>query len=263
MQLCVAIKCSLCPPLVVLPLSFPPVKAPLKVLAPPASPSGISSRLIRALGRGCLYTWNTWPPSLSSAALLSTKASSNRKTWSRWQMGQTQSKLDMWFYRSHCCSAETRSLCEQCFRNITEGIARQWHDTRQYKTIWPESIKRAKSVSANRWTLPGPCCSWVLRGSKGSGTAGSPAVFDSLPSSWAPAGKTDTQPHPSFCSPPPRCTGPAPAEQNHKINALWVCVCQLLAFRLENFELDGSYEPLICCNVIPGYWYHRVADCWN
>lgn len=45
--------------LVVLPLSFPPVKAPLKVLAPPASPSGISSRLIRALGRGCLYTWNT------------------------------------------------------------------------------------------------------------------------------------------------------------------------------------------------------------
>lgn len=37
----------------VLPLSFPPVKAPLKVPPPPASPSGISSRFIKAFGRGC------------------------------------------------------------------------------------------------------------------------------------------------------------------------------------------------------------------
>lgn len=125
-------KVQLHPPLVVLPLSFPPVKAPLKVLAPPASPSGISSRLIRALGRGCLYTWNTWPPSLSSAALLSTKASSNRKTWSRWQTGQTQSKWDLRFYRSHLlfsCDTNISARFYHETRNRSEGVI-QWDDTK-------------------------------------------------------------------------------------------------------------------------------------
>ena len=42
------------PVLDMLPLSFPPVKAPLKVPPPAASPSGISSRFNRALVRGCL-----------------------------------------------------------------------------------------------------------------------------------------------------------------------------------------------------------------
>lgn len=86
---------------VLLPLSFPPVKAPLKVPPPPASPSGISSRLIEALGMGCLYTLNTWPPSLSSTGLVSTKASSNRNTCRRWQEeAHTHTKWEIWLYEN-------------------------------------------------------------------------------------------------------------------------------------------------------------------
>lgn len=81
---------------IMLPLSFPPVKAPLKVPPPAASPSGISSRFIKALGRGCRYTLNTWPPSFSSPGLVSTNTSSNRNTCSRWQgtLTHTQSHQD-------------------------------------------------------------------------------------------------------------------------------------------------------------------------
>lgn len=77
---------------IILPLSFPPVKAPLKVPPPAASPSGISSRFIKALGRGCRYTLNTWPPSLSSPGLVSTNTSSNRNTCSRWRGTSDQEK---------------------------------------------------------------------------------------------------------------------------------------------------------------------------
>lgn len=66
----------------------------------------------------------------------------------------------------------------------------------------------------SRGKLPGPWCSWALRGSRGSVTAESRAVADSLRGSWDPACKIDTPPPRSSCSPPPRCSGSAPAEHN-------------------------------------------------
>lgn len=62
--------------------------------------------------------------------------------------------------------------------------------------------------------LPGLCCSWVLRGSRGSGTAGSPAVSGSRRGRPGPACRTDTRPPPSSCSPRIWCSGSGPTEQN-------------------------------------------------
>lgn len=184
----------------IVPLSFPPVKAPLKVPPPAASPSGISSRFIRALGRGCRYTLNTWPPSLSSPGLVSTNTSSNRNTCSRWQRQ---------VIRRNVQTADTVSNAEeQIFEHFnlnSQHLLPFLNDSSLF--IWI-------SVKTNKQHLPGPYCSWVLRGSTGSGTAGSLALSGPLRGRKGRACRTDTLLPPSSYSPPPRCSGSTPTEHN-------------------------------------------------